>query len=73
MERMRERGIDKVEKKRVSEREGEVIVFQTLIQSEGEKRRLREARLRMGMIVSWTLIDGVGRQVRERASKRARE
>lgn len=53
----------------MSEREGGVIVFQTLIQSEEEKRRLREARLRMGMIVSWTLIDRAGRQARERASK----
>lgn len=50
-------------------REGGVIVFQTLIQSEEEKRRLREARHRMGMIVSWTLIDRAGRQVRERASE----
>lgn len=58
---------------RVSEREGGVIVFQTLIQSEEEKRRLREARHRMGMIVSWTLIDRAGRQVRERASRRASE
>lgn len=53
----------------MSEREGGVIVFPTLIQSEEEKRRLRKARLRMGMIVSWTLIDRAGRQVRERASE----
>lgn len=54
----------------MSEREGGVIVFQTLIQSEEEKRRLREARLRMEMIVSWTLIDRAVRQVRERARER---
>lgn len=49
----------------MSEREGGVIVFQTLIQREEEKRRLGEARLRMEMIVSWTLIDRAVRQVRE--------